>query len=105
MSIDPLDRKPVQYASHSRHTVEGPGFLNDRASSRRHYRIADLAEIWGIGRETVRKIVKDEPGVSRFARSKEAHTSTAYLSLLRGESTPGCECRITVTMRRVTTAI
>jgi hypothetical protein len=76
MSIDPLDRKPVQYASHSRHTVEGPGFLNDQAFIQKHYRIADLAEIWGIGRETVRKIVKDEPGVIQIRQGrKKAHTT------------------------------
>ena len=29
----------------------------------RHYRIGDFARIWGLGRETVRKLVKDDPGV------------------------------------------
>jgi len=29
----------------------------------RHYRVGDLARMWGLGRETVRKLVKDDPGV------------------------------------------
>ena len=28
------------------------------------YRIGDLARLWGSGRETVRKLVKDDPGVT-----------------------------------------
>jgi hypothetical protein len=30
-----------------------------------HYSIGDLARIWRVGRETVRKLVMDEPGVFR----------------------------------------
>lgn len=42
----------------------------------RHYRISELAGLWGLGRETIRKLVKDEPGVIklRFGR-KAAHTT------------------------------
>ena len=29
----------------------------------RHYRIAELCDLWGIGRETPRKILVDEPKV------------------------------------------
>jgi hypothetical protein len=76
MSIAPVDPKPVQHASHFRRTVDGPGFLNDQAFIEKHYRIAELAEIWGIGRETVRKIVKDEPGVIQIRQGrKKAHTT------------------------------
>jgi hypothetical protein len=31
-----------------------------------HYSIADLAKRWRIGREAVRLLVKDEPGVFRL---------------------------------------
>jgi len=31
-----------------------------------HYSIADLAKKWRLGRETVRLLVKDEPGVLRI---------------------------------------
>lgn len=31
-----------------------------------HYSIADLAKQWRLGRETVRLLVKDEPGVLRI---------------------------------------
>jgi hypothetical protein len=42
----------------------------------RHYRLAELAEMWKLGRETVRLLVKDKPGVIkvRFGR-KKAHTT------------------------------
>ena len=41
----------------------------------KHYRISDLARLWGLGRETVRKLIKDDPGVIkiRMGRNK-AHT-------------------------------
>lgn len=31
-----------------------------------HYSIADLAQRWRLGRETVRLLVKDEPGVLKI---------------------------------------
>ena len=41
----------------------------------RHYRIRDLAERWGLGRETVRKLVAAEPDVVRIRMGrKKAHT-------------------------------
>jgi hypothetical protein len=40
-----------------------------------HYRIGDLARLWGLGRETVRKLVKDDPGVLKIRMGrKKAHT-------------------------------
>ena len=40
-----------------------------------HYRISDLARLWGLGRETVRKLVKDDPGVIKIRMGrKKAHT-------------------------------
>jgi hypothetical protein len=42
----------------------------------RHYRIGELAEQWGLGRETVRKLVKDDPGVVKIrAGRKKANTT------------------------------
>ena len=41
----------------------------------RHYRIGELAEMWSLGRETVRLLVKDERGVIRVRLGrKKAHT-------------------------------
>jgi hypothetical protein len=31
--------------------------------SEQHYRVNELAKLWGLGRGTVRLIIKDEPGV------------------------------------------
>lgn len=44
-------------------------------SFEKHYRIGDLARIWGLGRETVRKLVKDDIGVVKVRLGrKKAHT-------------------------------
>ncbi len=42
----------------------------------RHYRIGELAKLWGLGRETLRVIVKDEPGVIKIRMGpKKTHTT------------------------------
>lgn len=47
----------------------------DRPTFERHYRIGELAEMWRLGRETVRLLVKDEQGVIRIRLGrKKAHT-------------------------------
>ena len=49
--------------------------LAEDAAFERHYRIGKLAELWGLGRETVRKLVKDEPGVIKIRMGlRKAHT-------------------------------
>jgi hypothetical protein len=41
----------------------------------KHYRVGDLARLWSLGRETVRKLVKDDPGVVKIRMGrKKAHT-------------------------------
>jgi hypothetical protein len=41
----------------------------------KHYRVGELARLWGLGRETVRKLVKDEPDVIKIRLGrKKAHT-------------------------------
>ena len=41
----------------------------------KHYRIGDLARLWNLGRETVRKLVMNEPGVIKIRLGrKKAHT-------------------------------
>jgi hypothetical protein len=48
--------------------VENPTF-------EKHYRVGELARMWGLGRETIRKIVKDDPGVIKIRMGrKKAHT-------------------------------
>jgi hypothetical protein len=42
----------------------------------RHYRISELSELCSLGRETVRKLVKDDPGVIKIRQGrKKAHTT------------------------------
>lgn len=42
----------------------------------RHYRIAELCEVWGIGRETLRRILIDEPGVVRIRMGRRKYHTT-----------------------------
>lgn len=37
----------------------------------RHYRLRELAELWGLSRQTVRSLVKDEPAVVRVVIGKK----------------------------------
>jgi hypothetical protein len=58
--------------------IHRPGEGNtspDQPAFERHYRVAELAKIWNLGRETVRVLVKDEPGVIKIRLGrKRAHT-------------------------------
>jgi len=36
-----------------------------------HYRIAEIVSLWGFGRETVRQLIKDEPGVLKLALGRK----------------------------------
>jgi hypothetical protein len=42
----------------------------------RHYRIAELCELWGLGRETLRKILIDEPGVMKIRLGRRKYHTT-----------------------------
>lgn len=39
---------------------------DDASAFERHYRIGELARMWSIGRETLRKILASEPGVVKI---------------------------------------
>jgi len=50
--------------------------LVDTTALEKHYRVGELAELWGLGRETIRKLVKDDPGVIKIRLGrKRAHTT------------------------------
>lgn len=51
----------------------------------RHYRPAELAELWGLSPEVVRSIFADEPGVLRIERP-ETRSKRGYCSLRIPES-------------------
>lgn len=49
--------------------------LFENPTFERHYRVGELARMWGFGRETIRKLVKDDPGVVKIQMGrKKAHT-------------------------------
>jgi hypothetical protein len=65
------DHEIAQVATPTRSRESSP----EHPAFERHYRVGDLAAVWKLGRETVRLLVKDEPGVIniRLGR-KRAHT-------------------------------
>jgi hypothetical protein len=47
----------------------------ENSTFEKHYRVSELARLWGLGRETVRLLVKDDPGVIKIRMGrKKAHT-------------------------------
>lgn len=48
----------------------------DQKHAEQHYRITDLAELWGVGRNIVRALVKDEPGVLKIKQGKKKINTT-----------------------------
>jgi hypothetical protein len=53
------------------------GMLEENTTFERHHRISDLARLWGLGRETVRKLVKDDPGVIKIRMGRKM-ANTVY---------------------------
>ena len=48
----------------------------EAAAFETHYRIGELARMWGLGRETIRRLVKDDPGVIKIRMGRrKAHTT------------------------------
>ena len=69
-------RRVEHPGSHPPIGLERPADRQVHAAFEQHFRISELAELWRVGRETVRKLVKDEPGVIKIRlRRKKAHTS------------------------------
>jgi hypothetical protein len=61
----------------------------------RHYRIGDRARAWGLGRETIRKLVMHEPGDQNSARPKESAHDLQRAGI-RGTTDPqSFECGVT----------
>jgi hypothetical protein len=66
--VDGTDRQSVDRTARPSDAADHPAFG-------RHYRIAQLAQMWNLGRETVRLLVKDEQGVIKVRRGrKKTHT-------------------------------
>lgn len=49
--------------------------MADSTTFEKHYRIGELARLWNLGRETIRKLIKDDPGVVKVRMGrKKANT-------------------------------
>ena len=69
-------RKPVPAVlACSRCSHAGSRQLND-TTFEKHYSITDLKAQWAMGRETVRKLVKDEPDVVKIRLGKKKANTT-----------------------------
>ncbi len=76
MGTESLGRKPVQNTTQAALAWQALYPSADSTFAEKHYRVGELAELWGLGRETVRKLVKDEPGVIKIRQGrKKAHTT------------------------------
>ena len=64
--------------------------LTENSTFEKHYRIGDLARTWGLGRETVRKLVKDDPGVIkiRYRGERRSIRFTACSGIRRAADSP-----------------
>ena len=95
-----LDRKPVQSVFHLRSVVDDPSALDAGSFAEKHYRIGELAERWGLGRETVRKLVKMNPESSRFGKAERRRIQpTPFRNPSHEESTPGCRTSLEIRHR------
>jgi hypothetical protein len=84
--ITPDDSNPMTSAEHRRlsdrqmvhattMTRIAESSAPEESAFERHYRIGELAELWQLGRETVRLLVKDERGVVKIRLGRQkAHT-------------------------------
>jgi hypothetical protein len=76
MNTELLGKKPVQNASKTAFALDVQYLSRDVSFAEKHYRVGELAGLWGLGRETVRKIVKEEPGVIKIKQGrKKVHTT------------------------------
>lgn len=76
MNTELLAKRPVQNATQATFAMDVQYVSRDVSFAEKHYRVCELAGLWGLGRETVRKIVKDEPGVIKIRQGrKKAHTT------------------------------
>ncbi len=65
MGAESLGKKSVQNASQAARALEQRCLPLDTSFAEKHYRDSDLAKLWALGKETVRKLVKDDPDVIR----------------------------------------
>jgi hypothetical protein len=76
MATNSFERISDSHLPHPQPKGKDAGTLDSGNFVEKHYRIAELAELWGLGRETIRKMLIDEPGVVKIRLGrKKAHTT------------------------------
>jgi hypothetical protein len=66
-------------------TADRSGEVRQAAFQERHYAVAEIAEIWNLSRDVVRKIFEGEPGVLVMGRDR-ARSKRGYHTLRIPES-------------------
>jgi hypothetical protein len=68
-----FSNQEIAQAATPTRSTESPAL--EHPAFERHYRIGELAQMWQLGRETVRLLVKEERGVIKIRLGrKKAHT-------------------------------
>lgn len=76
MGTNSINSKSVQRTILLRSANDDSGVLDDTRFTEKHYRIEELAKLWRLGRETIRNLLIDEPGVVKIRLGrKKAHTT------------------------------
>lgn len=75
--LDASRYRPTDERFESRAPTAADNTSPSHPALERHYRIGELAEMWKVGRETVRLLVKDEPGVVKI-RNGRKRANTIY---------------------------
>ncbi len=76
IGAESIREQSVENASQAAPALERRYMPLDSSFAEKHYRVSELAKLWGLGRETVRKLVKDDPCVVKIRQGrKKAHTT------------------------------
>ena len=57
-------------------TAKQPSVSLTSTTFEKHYRVSELARIWGLGRESTRKLVMFEPGVIKIRLGRKQSNTT-----------------------------
>lgn len=61
--------------------IEGQNVAVANGATERHYSPAEIAELWNLSTEEVRRIFRDEPGVLVIGSSKPRYGRRRYMTL------------------------
>lgn len=60
---------PDRQAEMRERHADSPAMVADAEFAQRHFTVKQIADLWGLGCDAVRRIFRDEPGVLAFGSS------------------------------------